>query len=284
MANDELAARLGVAMERWSLSDAEPVSETPTSWVLRVASNGGTRGLKLLKPYGFDEINGARLMQWWGGNGAAAIEAIDGHDVLMEWLEGTTLADMVRADNSRDAAATEVLCTIVARLHRKRTTALPELWPLDHWMRQLRESDLAFLPTDTRPLWQRAQAMLTDLLATTTERVPLHGDLHHENVIGSGSDWRVIDPKGLIGDPHYEAANIFRNPHGAEELALRPGRINRLADTFERQLGWKARRVMQWAAVHSAISAIWDHQAGRVFEFELRLLPVLLAAVDRRTA
>lgn len=284
MANDELAARLGVAMERWSLSDAEPVSETQTSWVLRVASPAGPCALKLLKPYGFDELHGAHLMQWWDGDGAATIEAIDGHDVLMEWLEGTTLADVVRADNGRDAEATDVLCNVVARLHRTRKTAPPELWTLDDWMRQLRESDLAFLPTDTRPLWQRAQAMLADLLATTTAQVPLHGDLHHENVIGSGKAWRVIDPKGLIGDPHYEAANIFRNPHGAEELALRPGRINRLADTFERQLGWNARRVMQWAAVHSAISAIWDHARGQVFEFELRLLPALLAAVDRRTA
>jgi streptomycin 6-kinase len=283
MANDELAARLAAATKRWSLSDAEPVSETPTSWVLRVTSSRGTRGLKLLKPYGFDEINGAWLMEWWGGDGAAAIEAIDGHDVLMEWLEGTTLADAVRTDNGRDPEATEVLCDVVVRLHRKRDAPPPELWTLDFWMRQLRESDLTFLPTDARPLWQRAQTMLADLLATTTELVPLHGDLHHENVIGNGSDWRAIDPKGLIGDPHYEVANVFRNPHGAEELALRPGRINRLADTFERQLGWNGRRVMQWAAVHSAISAIWDHAVGRRFEFELRMLPALLAAVDRRS-
>ena len=282
MANDELAVRLGAAMERWSLSDAEPVSETPTSWVLKATSPAGPYALKLLKPYGFDEINGARLMQWWGGDGAAAIEAIDGHDVLMEWLEGDTLADRVRADNSRDPEATEVFCDVVARLHSKRDAAPPELWTLDYWMRQLQQSDLSFLPAAARPLWQRAQAILDDLLATTTVRAPLHGDLHHENVIGSGSHWRVIDAKGLIGDPLYEVANIFRNPHGAEELALRPGRINRLADTFERRLGWNARRVMQWAVVHSAISAIWDHAAGRLFQFELRLLPVLLAAVDRR--
>jgi streptomycin 6-kinase len=283
MANEELAARLGVAMERWSLSDPEPVSETQTSWVLRVKTKRGIRALKLLKPYGFDEINGARLMQLWGGDGAATVEAIDGHDVLMEWLEGTTLADVVRADNGRDPEATEVLCDVVARLHRKRDAPPPELWTLDYWMRQLRESDLTFLPVEARPLWQRAQAMLADLLATTAERVPLHGDLHHENVIGSGTDWRAIDPKGLIGDPHYEVANVFRNPHGAEELALRQGRINRLADTFERQLGWDGRRLMQWAAVHSAISAIWDHAAGRVFAFELRMVPALLAAVDRRS-
>ena len=54
MANDELAVRLGAAMERWSLSDAEPVSETPTSWVLKATSPAGPYALKLLKPYGFD--------------------------------------------------------------------------------------------------------------------------------------------------------------------------------------------------------------------------------------
>src|SRR5215204_1225977 len=139
MANDELAARLAAATERWSLSDAEPVSETLTSWVLRVTSTGRIRALKLLKPYGFDEINGARLMEWWGGDGAATIEAIDRHDVLMEWLEGGTLADMVRADNGRDPEATEVLCDVVARLHRKRDAPPPQLSTLDFWMRQLRE-------------------------------------------------------------------------------------------------------------------------------------------------
>ncbi|MEO7220855.1 MAG: aminoglycoside phosphotransferase family protein, partial [Devosia sp.] len=119
-------------------------------------------------------------------------------------------------------------------------------------------------------------------LASTGEVVPLHGDLHHDNIVGGASHWRAIDPKGLLGDPHYEVANVFRNPHGADELALRAGRINRLADTFGDRLGWDAHRVLRWAAVHSAISAIWDVSAGRPFEFELKIVPALFAAVDRR--
>lgn len=278
--SDELAARLGAAMSRWRLDAAMPVAETATSWVLRATSSSGVHAVKLLKPYGSDEINGARLMQWWDGDGAARIMAIDGNDVLMEWVEGGTLGDVVRADNGRDLEATDVLCEAVAKLHRRRSTPLPELWPLEDWMKPLRESDLAFLPVDARPLWQRAQGLLSDLSATTNERLPLHGDLHHDNVIGSDGDWQVIDPKGLIGDPVFDVANIFRNPYGADGLVFRPGRINRLADTFERRLGFEVRRVMQWAAVLTAISAVWNKETD--FAWEMRMLPVLLGALDAR--
>ncbi|MEO7222143.1 MAG: aminoglycoside phosphotransferase family protein, partial [Devosia sp.] len=206
--DEALATRLGAAMERWSLSAVEPVADTPRSWVLRADSETGTHALKLLKPDGADEINGARLMQWWGGDGAAAITAIEGGDILMEWLDGETLADVVRADNGRDVEATEVVCEVVARLHRERAEPRPSLWPLDQWFAGLFDSDLAFLPAEARPQWRRAQALAKELLASTGEVVPLHGDLHHDNIVGGAGHWRAIDPKGLLGDPHYEVANI----------------------------------------------------------------------------
>jgi streptomycin 6-kinase len=279
--NDEFAARIGAAMALWSLSDAEPVAETRTSWVLRVTSENGPRGLKLLKPYGADEINGARLMQWWGGEGAAAIDAIDGNDILMEWLEGGTLADLLRADYGRDAEATDVLCDVVAKLHRQRPEALPALWPLDQWMRPLLDNDVTFLPADARPMWQRVQAMLKALLASTTNPGPLHGDLHHDNVLGGPGDWRVIDPKGLFGDPVFDVANLFRNPHNADDLVVQPARINGLADRFAERFGWDRRRILEWAAVLTAISAIWNATDANGYQWELKMLPLLLAAVDQ---
>ena len=131
------AARLAAAMDRWSLDAAMPVAETATSWVLRATSARGAHALKLLKPYGHDEINGARLMQYWGGDGAARIDAIEGHDVLMEWLDGGTLGDVVRGDHSRDGEAIDVLCDVLAALHRRRPGPLPELWPMEGWMKPL---------------------------------------------------------------------------------------------------------------------------------------------------
>ena len=273
-------ARLGAAMGRWSLDAAMPVAETPTSWVLRATSARGAHALKLLKPYGHDEIGGARLMQYWGGDGAARIDAIDGHDVLMEWLEGTTLGNFVRADYGRDGEGIDALCAMLAGLHRARSTPLPELVPLEQQMAQLRESDLAFLPAEVRPSWQRAQAMLGQLLATTTDRRPLHGDLHHDNVIGTAGNWRVIDPKGLIGDPVFDGANIFRNPYGADALVFDRDRIDMLANRLSERLGWPRRRILEWACVLNAISAVWTPE-GANFDWELRMMPVMLASIDR---
>lgn len=277
-AGDEFSARLSAAMARWSLDAAMPVAETATSWVLRTTSERGARALKLLKPYGHEELNGALLMQWWGGDGAARIDAIDGQDVLMEWLVGGTLGDVVRADPSRDGEAMDALCDVLAKLHQTRSAPFPQLWPMDHWMEPLASADLLFLPLEMRPMWARTQQVLADLLATTTDPKPLHGDLHHDNVIGSAGHWRAIDPKGLLGDPVFDVANIFRNPYGAGEMVFEPERIERLAATFAARFGWDRKRILGWACVLTAISAVWNRDAD--FAWEMRMLPVLLAAAD----
>jgi streptomycin 6-kinase len=278
--DEELTARLSIAMDRWSLDAAMPVAETRTSWVLRVSSASGAHALKLLKPYGYDEINGALLMQWWNGDGAARIDAIEGHDVLMEWLDGGTLGDIVRGDYGRDGEGMDVLCELLAGLHKSRAAPVPELVPLEQQLRQLRESDLAFLPQEAQPAWHRAQEMLDDLLATTTEHIPLHGDLHHDNVIGHEGNWRMIDPKGLIGDQVFDGANLFRNPYPADALVFDPARIDALAERLSRRMNWPRRRILQWACVLNAISACWT-PAGSNFEWELRMMPVMLAAIER---
>lgn len=279
--DDDIARKLRAAVQRWSLEGLDPFAETPTSQVFRGLRYGRSVGLKILKPYGADEINGAHLMAWWGGVGAAEILGVEDGTILMQWLEGDTLGDLVRADHGRDAEATEVLCDVLARLHRKRPPPPPALWPLEQWMRPLLASDLAFLPPDARPLWARIQTLLAALLASTTDPRPLHGDLHHDNVIGGPGQWRVIDPKGLIGDPVFDVANIFRNPYGADDIVLQPARIDRLADRFAARFSWPRRRILEWAATLTAISAVWNSNSGNGFAWELRMVPLLLDALDR---
>lgn len=50
------------------------------------------------------------------------------------------------------------------------------------------------------------------LLATTTEEVALHGDLHHGNILKHNDGWMCIDAKGLVGDPAIEGAAFVCNP------------------------------------------------------------------------
>jgi len=280
VAEDDTARKLREATARWTLDAIVPVADTATSRVFRARSAGRRVALKILKPYGADEINGAHVMAWYGGSGSAEILGIEDHTILMEWLDGGPLADIIRKDNARDDEATAILCAVASALLQDRPGSIPTLMPLELKMQPLLASDLGFIPEQHRPAARRAQAMCADLLATTSVRRPLHGDFHHDNVVGSARGWLAIDPKGLVGDPHYEVANVFRNPYGAGELAIRPARIAALADAFAARLGLERKRLLQWAAAHATISAIWDRNAGNPFDFNLVVLPRLLAAAD----
>jgi streptomycin 6-kinase len=53
----------------------------------------------------------------------------------------------------------------------------------------------------------------TGLLATQQAIVPLHADLHHENVPGFGErGWLAIDPKRVIGEWTFEYTILFCDP------------------------------------------------------------------------
>ena len=105
-------------------------------------------------------------------------------------------------------------------------------------------------PTGMMPLdvFYRADLPgVAELVSSTTEFVFLHGDLHQENIWLSDTVWRPIDPKGLVGDPHYEPIPFLRNllddfdsvPDFSEYLLHHVGR-------FGRELGLKCDRILEW--------------------------------------
>lgn len=272
MTDEALDRKASLAIARWSLRGLTPVAETATSRVLRAEAPTGPVALKLLKPYGADEMGGAALLDWYGGRGAVRLLGAAEGMMLLDWCPGAPLGDLVRA--GQDARATEVLCAVIGALHAPRGAPPPGLTPLATQLGALLDTDPAGWP----PAVAKAAGLARSLLATAPDAIPLHGDLHHDNVIGGGSEWLAIDPKGLTGDPAYEVANVFRNPPGAEALAADPARIAGLADTFAARLGLNRRRMLEWAAVQAALSAVWNRDAGNPADTDLGLLPRLLAA------
>lgn len=271
--------KIDVATRRWSLTDLVQIAETATSWVFKARQAHRATALKVLKPYGADEIHGAELMVWYAGIGAAQIIEIHDEMILMEWLDGSLLGDMAR--EGRDTEAAEILCQVARDLHRYRATALPELEDLALRFRTLTTSRLDDWPLSHREHFRRATEIAQTLIETTTTRIPLHGDFHHDNVVHSERGWLAIDPKGLIGDPAYEFGNVFRNPRGCNDAASNPERIDRVASQFAAGLGLDRSRILNWAAAHSAISACWDRAAGNSYDWDLTMLPLLLAAASR---
>src|SRR5690606_32629292 len=129
-------------------------------------------------------------------------------------------------------------------------------------------------------LYARSAGIALKLFDKPSAQLPLHGDLHHDNIMSSDRGWLAIDPKGLIGDPAYETANVFINPERGTEIAADPKRIAARADILSQRLGYTRKRILGWAAAHAALSACWDIEDGNAITVQLACLPQLLSAYD----
>jgi len=272
---------LSRAMIRWSLTKSTPLAESSRSWLFRVEQNGRNFAvLKILKPDAArEERRGAQLLNWYGGEGAATVFDTHGDTIFMEWLDGGTLGDAVRAGH--DDQATIALCVLAASLHRPRSDAPDTLLPLREHFAPLFATDARLWPHTARDLFARASGIALKLFDRPTAQIPLHGDLHHDNILSSDRGWLAIDPRGLFGDPLYDLANVFRHPHGVPDLVKDPRRIHALADAFATRLGYNRKRLLGWAAAHSALTACADLAAGHPIVVDLAALPLLLSAYDQ---
>lgn len=271
---------LSRALIRWSLTKSTPIAETATSWIFRVEQNGRNFAvLKILKPAAEEERRGSQLLNWYGGEGAATVFDIHGDTVFMEWLDGGTLGDPVRA--GRDDEGTIAIATVVANLHRPRDGAPEGLEPLRDRFQALFDTDMRTWPHTARDLYARASGIALKLFDRPTAQIPLHGDLHHDNILSSDRGWLAIDPKGLLGDPAYDVANVFINPERADAIAADPRRVAARADILSQRLAYPRKRILGWAAAHAALSACWDLADGNPITGQLACLPHLLAAYDQ---
>ena len=69
--------------------------------------------------------------------------------------------------------------------------------------------------SDYKVLYQRmvkAEQICCDLWTKYPRRMLLHGDLHHDNILlDSKGRYRIIDPKGVIGDPVFDIPRFIIN-------------------------------------------------------------------------
>ena len=261
-------------MARWGLAEPWLLARSPRATVWRVTrADGGKAALKVAQDD--DEAGAAAVLRHWDGEGAVRCLDADGRAVLLELVDGSSLGDLARRGDLE--AADRVLAGVAGRLHRRKG-------PVPHGLRRLEDRCAALTTFDAgqapdavaRTAIKAAQDLLTALLASVPADRPLHGDLHHDNVRLSERGWLAFDPKGLCGDPAFDAGNAFRNPEGCEEAGLRPDRLTVLADAFAAEAGFDRARVLLWGAVCCALSIAWFVEDGGDPAAEWRRLPVLL--------
>lgn len=183
-------------------------------------------------------------------------DSADGILLLERLRPGETLAAITDDDR-----ATKIAADVMSRLW------IPE--PEQHnfitlkgWFDELKKLRPRF-HGGTGPfpvkLVETVEALLPDLFREDAPLYLIHGDCHHYNILSHGNEWRVIDPKGVIGAREYEVAPFMLNPVYQLRPNIKRETIRRL-DIFSEGLGFDRQRLWAWTVAHSLLSAWWGLQ------------------------
>ncbi len=259
---ERLPAELAWAAERWDLRIGAPFGLSYNYVTAARRSDGSDVVLKLGVPGRREWQTEVAALRLYGGVGAARLLDADGDHgaLLLERLQPGTLLAEHGDDERMNAIAADLM---------RRTWREP---PAEHAFPLV--SDLAAQLDNLRPsfggttgpfaprLVELAAALWAELLASPTQQVVLHGDLHHYNILRSGDGWKVIDPKGMVGEPAFEVAAMLLNPYSS--LGQHPdlrGLTRRRLDQWSELLGIDRARLARYALAFSVVSAWWDMDA-----------------------
>jgi streptomycin 6-kinase len=259
----DLSDQCSVYIDRWGLVPDGEVIITRSSRLLPVRRNSEPAMLKIALEQ--EEKNGADLMIWWNGIGAARVLEHDGNAILLERASGCrSLTDMVA--NERDDEASRIICEVVAKLHSHRQSAAPKLVPLTSWFRALDS-----MASREGGIVARSAATARMLLSDPRDVVVLHGDIHHGNILDFGErGWLAIDPKGLDGERGFDYANLFCNPD--HSCATAPHRLARQVNIVAEAAQLERKRLLQWIVAWAGLSAAfliedgWEAHVGTTIQ------------------
>ncbi len=239
---------------KWGLTPAGAPIVTHTSQLLPVRYKGQPAMLKVTDAE--DERHGHLLMRWWAGNGAAQVLAYDDGAILLERATGPRSL-VTWANEGLDAEATHIICDVARQLHAPRGAPPLGLVPLTTWLESLGPMAQA-----QGGILVQAATVAASLLASQREIVPLHADLHHENILDFGErGWLAIDPKRVIGERTFEYTILFCDPDlGLPHLTIarRPEIFARRIEMVSEAAGLETRRLLLWILAWAGLSAAWQ--------------------------
>jgi streptomycin 6-kinase len=210
-------------------------------------------------------LRGEHFLAWRRGEGAVRLLGRDGHSMLLEYAGDTLLSRVL--DEQGDNVATAIAADVMAKLLSPgKDPYPPELQPLRERLSSLFRKAKTDRDASEDSLYVEAAAIAERLLSNPHDVRPLHGDLHHENILHGARGWLVIDPKGVLGDPGFDAANMFYNPLGRDALCLDPLRIAHMAEVFASTLGQSPAAILDHAIAYGCLSAAWHHEDDNVVE------------------
>jgi streptomycin 6-kinase len=264
---ERLPGLVASAVERWSLQLGPPYPDGFTAYCAPATRpDGSVAVLKVMFPHreGMPE---AAALAFYGGDGVVRLLEHDpaDHCVLLERCRpGTPLSAVVGPD--RHHRILDVATGLLRRLWRPAEPGHPfeALGALTaDWSDDAAERFDRLQPGWDPGLVAEAIRLLRDLPRSSARAVLLHQDFHPDNVLAAEREpWLVIDPKPVVGDPHYDPVPLVvqlgdQRPEIWPDGAV-AGRVREVAA----RLDLEADRLAAWGVARMTEVALWDLHTG----------------------
>lgn len=241
--------------QKWLLSDLVPFKNLTFNYVLSGFQNCAEDRIPIVLKIGIEHElleKEAIALKFFTNYGAVKlIDSCEGALLMQRCVPGTSLMPYFP---DHDEEAMEITANVIKKLHSaKFVDGLFQ--DIDVLLADLYAENSKCIPDR---LLQKARQFAEHLQKTTKQKVILHGDLHPDNIIKDGNDWKVIDPQAVVGDPIYELSSYKINP--IDKLGQHPNAVeisqNRIAK-FSQLMNCDPKRLAQWTFVKTVLCVIW---------------------------
>lgn len=233
----DLPKRVQEVAAVWELDRLQPFDNLSYNYVLE----GYQKDKPIVLKLSLDESSlrkEAKTLEAFAGYGAVSVLGQQNDALLIQRAVPGSLLKRHFPNGNRKAI--KIACDVAKKLHQAPLPKTNDFPHIKEWLATL-DKDWDIPPHHL----QKARMLKNQLLQTTATPVLLHGDLHQENILSNGTDWLVIDPKGVIGYPINEVWAFIEEP--AYDLAF-------VSKFFDFNLG----DVVKWYTVHLVLAACWQ--------------------------
>jgi len=250
--------------QRWNIHVEEPFANLSYNYAAPACTSDGTPCVLKINTYPDLPLEIAALRHY-AGNGMVKLITADperGAILLERAQPGTPLSSLTP---EHDDEATRIAATVMRQLWKPIST--PHPFPtVSDWgkafirLRQNHNGGTGHLPAD---LVAQAEGLFAELSSGMETAVLLHGDLHHYNIVAAERQaWLAIDPKGVVGEPAYEAGALLRNPLDSSDWPDLRRHLQRRLDILSETLELDRQRLQNWGMAQAMLSACWNVEDG----------------------
>lgn len=248
--------------QRWNITIGPPFEGLSYNYAAPVVRADGTQlAIKICCP-GPEVTREINALRHYCGLGSVELFGSDTDMgvLLMEWIQPGAMLSSVQDDAEATSIAASVMRQLSHPVPAEHSFPYVEDWAMG-MDRLRREFDGSTGPFPAY-LVDRAERLFAELLPSQAEKIVLHGDLHHFNILSAERQpWLSIDPKGVIGEPAYEVGALIRNP--IPHILVEPNLsaiLERRLDQLSDELDLDKQRVFGWSLAQAVLSAWWTYE------------------------